>query len=156
MTRSTAFSGGLATGLKNSRDTEQRLLAVLHKNTGKVKDVLEVENEISRVRPEIEQQEADQRALKTPVDFATAQLSVTEDYRTSLEIAPPSTSTRLHNAVVQGYYGVVERLFGWTVRLLQEGPVMLLWGLLGFFPARSIRKRWLRAKFEKPTAVGAA
>ena len=51
---------------------------------------------------------------------------------------------------------MVESLIGSTVRLLQEGPVMLLWGLLVFFPARSIWKRWLRAKFEKSTAVGAA
>ena len=96
------------------------------------------------------------RARKTRVDFATSQLSLAEDFRTSLEVAPTSTSPRLHNAVVPGYHAVVESLIGWTVRLLQEGPVMLLWGLLVFFPARSIWKRWLRAKFEKSTAVGAA
>jgi hypothetical protein len=146
----------LTARLKNARATEQRLLDVLHKNTGKVKDVLEVENEISRVRGEIEQQEADQRALKTRVDFATAQLSLTEDFRTSLEVAPPSASTRLHNAVVQGYHRVVESLIGFAVRLLEEGPVMLLWGLFVFFPARSIWKRWLRAKLVKPTAAGSA
>lgn len=144
----------LAARLKNSRATEQRLLDVLNKNTGKVKDVLEVENEISRVRGEIEQREAEQRARKTRVDFATAQISVTEDFRATLQVAPPSTPTRLHNAVIEGYHGVVESLIGFTVRVLEEGPVMLLWGLLLFFPARWIWKRWLRAKLVEPTAVG--
>src|SRR4029077_15872416 len=98
----------LAARLKNSRATERRLLDVLRNNTGKVKDVLEVENEISRMRGEIEQMEADQRALKTRVDFATVQLSLTEDFKASLHVTPPSTMTRLHNALVQGYRDVVE------------------------------------------------
>jgi hypothetical protein len=139
----------LAARLKNSRATEQRLLDVLRKNTGKVKDVLEVENEISRVRGEIEEMEADQRALKTRVDFATLQLSLTEDYKASLHVTPPSTMTRLHNAVVEGYRDVVERGIGLAVWLLEAGPTLLLWAAFLFFPARWIWKRWLRARLLK-------
>src|SRR5262249_38170714 len=40
----------LVARLKNSRETEQRLQDVLRTRTGKVKDVLEVEEEIARVR----------------------------------------------------------------------------------------------------------
>jgi DNA-binding HxlR family transcriptional regulator len=146
----------LAARLKNSRATEQRLLDVLRKNTGKVKDVLEVENEISRVRGEIEQMDADQRTLKTRVDFATMQLSLTEDYKASLHMTPPSTMTRLHNAVVEGYRDVVERGIGLAVWLLEAGPTLLLWAAFLFFPARWLWKRWLRARLLNSSTAGPA
>ena len=47
-----------AARLKNARATEQRLLDVLREHTGKVKDILDAEQEIARVRGEIEQMEA--------------------------------------------------------------------------------------------------
>lgn len=137
----------LAARLKNSRATEQRLLDVLNKNTGKVTDILKVEQEIARVRGEIEQMEADQRALKTRVDFAGVQLSVTEDFKASLHVTPPSTATRLHNAVVTGYRDLVDGLIGFFVWLLEAGPTLLLWAAILFFPARLIWKRWLRTKW---------
>ncbi len=93
----------LVARLKNSRATEQRLLDVLRNNTGKVKDVLEVESEIARVRGEIEEMEADQRGLQSRVDFATLTLSVNEEYKASLQDSPRSTGTRLHNSFVEGY-----------------------------------------------------
>jgi hypothetical protein len=137
----------LAARLKNSRATEQRLLDVLRKNTGKVTDILKVEQEIARVRGEIEQMEADQRALKTRVDFAGVQLSVTEDFKASLQVTPPSTATRLHNAVITGYRDLVDGLIGFFVWLLEAGPTLLLWAAILFFPARWVWKRWLHAKW---------
>jgi hypothetical protein len=133
----------LAARLKNSRATEQRLLDVLRNNTGKVKDVLEVENEISRVRSEIEEMEADQRALQTRIDFATITLSVTEEYKASLNGAPSSTGTRLHNAFVTGYHSVVENVIALLAWLLESGPTLLLWAALLFFP---IRWAWRRMR----------
>lgn len=137
----------LAARLKNSRATEHRLLDVLNKNTGKVMDILKVEQEIARVRGEIEQMEADQRALKTRVDFASVQISVTEVFKASLQVTPPSTATRLHNAVVTGYRDLVEGMISFFVWLLEAGPTLLLWAAILFFPARWIWKRWLRAKW---------
>jgi anti-sigma factor RsiW len=131
----------LAARLKNSRATEERLLGVLRNNTGKVKDVLEVENEISRVRGEIEEMEADQRALQARIDFATITLSVTEEYKASLNGAPSSTGTRLHNAFVTGYHSVVENVIGLLAWLLESGPTLLMWAALLFFPIRWIWRR---------------
>ena len=47
-------------------------------------DVLEVEQEISRVRGEIEQMEADQQALEHRVTFATVDLRIDEEFRAEL------------------------------------------------------------------------
>jgi hypothetical protein len=147
----------LAARLKNSRSTEQRLLDVLRKNTGKVKDILEVENELSRVRGEIEQMEADQRALRTRVDFASVQLSIIEDFKATLQVTPPSTPTRLHNALVAGYRDLAENLISLTAWLLESGPTLLVWTAVLFFPARWAWKRLLRTKWAtKPVVTGAA
>jgi hypothetical protein len=135
----------LAARLKNLRATEERLLAVLRDHTGKVKDILEVEQEVARVRGEIEEMDADQRALQKRIDFATVQLSVKEDYKASLQVAPPSTPTRLHNAAVEGFRGVTDDAIDFILWLLEFGPSLLLWGAILFFPARWAWKRWRRA-----------
>jgi hypothetical protein len=145
----------LAARLKNSRATEERLVGVLRNNTGKVKDVLEVENEISRVRGEIEGMEADRRALQTRIDFATITLSVTEEYKASLNGAPSSTGTRLHNAFVTGYHNVVENVVGLVAWLLESGPTLLLWAALLFFPVRWAWRR-VRRSFTSQPKVAAA
>lgn len=147
----------LAARLKNSRSTEQRLLEVLRRNTGKVKDVLEVEQEISRVRGEIEQMEADQRALRTRVDFASVQLSIVEEFKATLQVTPPSTLTQLHNALIAGYRDLAENVISLTAWLLEAGPTLLLWAAVLFFPARWAWRRLLRAKWAAKTpATGAA
>ena len=130
--------------LKNARATEQRLLDVLREHTGKVKDILDAEQEIARVRGEIEQMEADQRALQTWIDFATVQLSVQEEYKASLQSAPPSTARRLRNAAVEGYRSLVESVIGIGVFALQAVPILLLWGIILFIPTRWLWKRLRR------------
>jgi anti-sigma factor RsiW len=133
-----------AARMKNARATEERLLDVLRNHTGQVKDILATEQEIARVRGDIEQMEADQRALQTRVDFATVELSVQEEYKASLQTAPPSTGRRLRNAAVEGYGLVVESVIGFGVWALQSLPTVLLWGLVLFAPARWLWKRLRR------------
>ena len=128
---------------------------MLRNNTGKVKDVLEVENEISRVRGEIEGMEADRRALQTRIDFATITLSITEEYKASLNGAPSSTGTRLHNAFVTGYHSVLENMVGLAAWLLESGPTLLLWAALLFFPVRWAWRRVCRAFTRKPKPAAA-
>lgn len=132
--------------IKNSEQTEQRLLAVLRDHTGKVKDILEAEQEIARVRGEIEQMQADQRELTTRVNFATVQLSVAEEYKAKLNgTVPPSTGRRLWNAAVEGYRAAVESVVGLGIWALQSGPVLVLWVAALFVPARWMWKRGRRA-----------
>ncbi len=140
----------LAARLKNSRATEVRLLGVLRNNTGKVKDVLEVENEISRVRGEIEEMEADQRALQSRVDFATITLTVTEEYKAAVNGGRSSMGVRLHNAGVEGYHSVIDNVIALVAWLLEAGPTLLLWAAILFFPARWAWRRVRRALTTAP------
>ncbi|MBA0083601.1 MAG: DUF4349 domain-containing protein [Acidobacteria bacterium Pan2503] len=61
----TAQHSDLVAHIKNDRETERRLQDILRTRTGKVKDVLDVEQEIARVRGEIEQMEANKKLWNT-------------------------------------------------------------------------------------------
>jgi hypothetical protein len=134
----------LVARLKNSRETEQRLQDVLRTRTGKVKDVLEVEKEIARVRGEIEQMEAEQQTLEHRVNFATIDLKLAEEYKAQLSSPAPSVGMQLRNATVNGFRNASETLLGILLFFAESGPTLLLWLLILLFPARLIWKRYKR------------
>ena len=134
----------LVARLKNSRETEQRLQDVLRTRTGKVKDVLEVEEEIARVRGEIEQMEAEQQTLEHRVNFARIDLKLAEEYKAQLSSPAPSVGMQLRNATVNGFRNASETLLGILLFFAESGPTLLLWLLILLFPARLIWKRYKR------------
>jgi Domain of unknown function (DUF4349)/Putative zinc-finger len=127
--------------LSNARNTEERLSEVLRQRTGKLSDVLAVETEIARVRGEIEQMEAEKKTLANQVTFATISATVREDYEAQLQVVPPTTFGRLHNAAIAGYQDMAEAVVSTALFLLSHGPSLLLWGALLFFPARALWRR---------------
>jgi hypothetical protein len=131
--------------LSNARNTEQRLTDLLRNRTGKLSDVLEVEQELDRVRGEIEQMEAERKNMSTQVSFATLNATITEDYKAELQVVPPSTSTRLSNAAVEGYRSMVDGVVSLALFLLSNGPTLLLWGAVLFMPARLVWKKVRRS-----------
>lgn len=131
--------------LKNSRETEQRLQAILTQRTGKISDVLEVEQEIARVRGEIEQMEAEQKNLEHRVDFATIDLKLSEEYKARLDSPAPAISTLIHNAAVNGYRNVADTLLSIVLFFAEYGPVLIFWLLLFFIPAWLVWRRWRHA-----------
>ncbi len=132
----------LVARLKNSRATEQRLVDILRQRPGKVSEVLEVEQEIARVRGEIEQMEADRKSLETRVQFAIVKLQASEEYKAQLQVTPTSTGTRLRNALVGGYRDAAENAIGLVLFLLGTGPALLLWLAVLYWPARFAWRRW--------------
>ena len=131
----------LSARLKNSRETEQRLQAILTQRTGKISDVLEVEQEIARVRGEIEQMEAQQKNLEHRVDFATIDLKLSEEYKAKLDAPAASISTQIHNAAVNGYRNVVDTLLWFVLFIAEYGPVLFFWLLVLAVPAWLVRRR---------------
>jgi hypothetical protein len=132
--------------LGNSRNTEKRLTDLLRDRTGKLSDVLEVEQELARVRGEIEQMEAERKTMSNQISYATLNATITEDYKAQLQAFPPSTFTRLSNAAVEGYRSMVDGIMALALFLLSTGPSILLWGAILFFPARLGWKK-LRSRF---------
>lgn len=145
----------LVARLNNSRATEKRLVDILQQRTGKVSEVLEVEREIARVREEIEQMEAQRKNMEKRVAFASMQLKLNEEYKAQLEMTPPSTGTRLRNAMVSGYQRVAESAFETVFFLLDYGPSLLFWGLVLYWPGRLAWRRWQAARAAQ-SSIGAA
>jgi len=130
--------------LTNARNTEQRLTDVLRQRTGKLADVLDVEKEISRVRGEIEQMEAQKKTVTNRVEFLSLEVKITEDYRAELQMPPDSIFGRFRNAAITGYKSMVEGVVSVVLFLLAYGPALLLWTALLFFPVRFAWKRFRR------------
>jgi hypothetical protein len=144
----------LVARLKNSRETEQRLQAILTERTGKISDVLSVEQEIARVRGEIEQMEAEQQTLEHRVEFATIDLKLAEEYKAQLSSPAPSVATQLRNAFVNGFRNGFESVLALILFFAKIGPAILLWLVLLFFPARLLWRRYRRS-FALTSSLGA-
>jgi hypothetical protein len=140
----TQQSVDLAARLNNARHTEQRLTQILATRTGKLSDVLEVEEKLAQVRGTIEQAEAEQKSLNNRVSFATVSLQVSEDYRAPLAGAAPSVGTRLSNAAVDGLHTAFSGIIGLIQALLAAGPSLLFFGLLLGLPAYFLWKKLRR------------
>jgi len=130
--------------LANARHTEQRLIEVLSRGTGRVADVLEVEREIARVRGEIERMEAQRKDMENRVAFAAVQVRLSEEYKANIDVAPPSAGIQLRNATLDGYRKLLGNGLGLGLTLLRYGPSLLFWVVILFWPARLVWRR-LRA-----------
>ena len=131
--------------LSNARNTEQRLTELLRERTGKLADVLAVEESISRVRGEIEQMEAEKKTLTTRVQFLTLVVRLTEDDHAQLHMAPDSILGRCRNAAIAGYKFMLEGLVSVVLFLLSYGPSLLICAAILFFPARFAYRKLRRS-----------
>ncbi len=135
----------LVARIKNDRETELRLQDILRTRTGKVKDVLDVEQEIARVRGEIEQMEAEQKTLEHRVDFATIDLKLAEEYKAQLNTPAPSVLIEVRNASINGFRNAFETLWALVLFFAESGPSLLLWLALVGIPAWRLWRRYRRA-----------
>ncbi len=128
--------------LNNARNAEQRLTELLRNRTGKLSDVLAVEEQIDNVRGQIEAMQAEANSMSNRIAFSAIDLTVTEEYNAPLsDTASPPASTRLHNAAVQGYQNVIAAAVGLLSFLLAYGPVLVILAALLFFPVRLLWRR---------------
>ena len=99
---------------------------------------------MGRVRGEIETMEAERKGMANRVDFATLNLTLTEEYKTPLRMMPESTAGRFRNAAVDGYRTMIEGVVGVALFLVSSGPTLFLWTALLFFPVRAVWRRLRR------------
>jgi hypothetical protein len=130
--------------LKTARDTEERFRTILQQRTGTVSDVLQVEEEIARVRGDIESMEAEQTNLEHRVDFASIDLSVTENYGPVSGSAP--LSVRVRNAFVAGYRNAAGTVVGIFLFVVAYGLTILIWIAILGVPVVLLRRRYRRMR----------
>lgn len=134
----------LAARLRNARETEDRLRAILSQRAGKMSDVLDVEEQISETRGTIEQMEAEQQALEHRVDYASVDLQLTEQYEARLTGQPTSVGMRLRNSLVAGIRNAGSSVLALALFLEETGPAILVWAVLFFIPAWIAWRRYRR------------
>jgi len=127
--------------LANARNTEQRLTEILRTRTGKLSDVLEVEEQLDKVRAQIETGEAEQKVLANQLALATVQLNIGEEHRQSLAAERSSLFTRIRNAGVDGLRVAGEGVMEIVLWLLKAGPSLLLVAAVIALPLRFLWRR---------------
>jgi hypothetical protein len=131
--------------LANLRRLEARIVELLANRTGKLADVLSVENELSRVRGEIEQAEGRQRYLKQSVALSTVELTLHEPEPI---IAGRPGSNPIGVAVRHAWRNFVASV-AWCITalgVLVPGTVFVL--LL------AITGRWVKRRLERAGLLG--
>jgi Domain of unknown function (DUF4349)/Putative zinc-finger len=132
--------------LKNARETETQVANILKTRTGKIGDVLEVEQEMARVRGDIERMEAEQKQLRGRIAFASVDVTLTEEYQAQLGDNPSVAGRQIRNALVDGYRAAADGVLSVFVFFLNVGPSLLLWALILFLPARWAWRRWRKSR----------
>jgi hypothetical protein len=133
--------------LKTARDTEDRLRSILQQRTGSLSDVLQVEEEIARVRGEIESMEADQTNLEHRVDFATIDLTLSEASSVRMG-GSGSLAARVRDAFVAGFRHAADMVLGIFLFVVEYGLTILIWIAILAMPVILLRRRYkkIRAK----------
>ena len=133
--------------LTNAGNTEQRLTELLRTRTGKLEEVVAVEEKLNEVREQIERMEAEKKNLTKRVDFGTVTLSLAEEHQAQMRMVPQSVGMQFRNAAVEGYRSVVGSVISVLLFFMSWGPSLLLWGAILFFPGRYIFRRiWRRVR----------
>jgi len=134
--------------IANKKRLEERLLKLLERAQADLKQIIQLEQEVARVRTEIEQMEGRLRFLKNRVALSTVRITLRE----RLEYVPPQSPTFLERirttwrqsagAAMQFIQGVILFLVAITPWL----PVMVAALLLGMLILLLVRKiyRWWR------------
>jgi len=134
----------LAFRMPNKKDAAQRFAESFCDPTAFTGGI-EVEEEIARVRGDIERMEGEQKELEHRVSFATVELQLTEEYRAQLNPPAASVSTRIYNAFVKGYHDASETVLGIVLFFAENGPTLLTWVAILALPAILVWRRYRRA-----------
>ncbi len=124
--------------LKTKREVEQRYLTILKQATT-VKDILEVESHLGKIREEIEATEGRLRYLNDQVDYSTVSLTIYQP----IHRLPRSESgfwSKLGKSLVNGWNGLLSFIIGFTA--LWPLLVIVGAGLAGYRFWRKKRAGW--------------
>lgn len=133
----------IAARIRNKQQEEERLLELLAEAEGKLKEILEVERELSRVRGEIERAQGQMNVLKDQIDLATITVHASE--RT---VYTPPTQAIFGDRVSAAWGNSLTNLGEFfsraSVAVVAFVPWLVIWipGLAAaWFVARAINRR---------------
>lgn len=125
----------LTTRLKTKRKLEERYLEIL-KKANKVSEILEIEEQISTIREEIEAKEGQLKYLESRVSESTITI---EFYKTIAEKEGVKISygSKLWTAIKSGFFSLSDLL----ISLLSIWPFVILFCILAYFIRRRLKRK---------------
>ena len=129
------------TRIANKQVEEKRLVTLLEEQTGKLEDVLKVEEQLSRVREEVERLEGRMRVLKDLTSYSTVTINV-QEIRGYVPPQAPTFGSRIGRA----WTGTLEALLA-TLQNIVIGIVALAPWLLVLLIPFAIFVKFLRMLF---------
>ncbi len=129
--------------IANQKRLEERIVQLLDSSSDEIKDVIEVERELGRVRGEIEQMQGRLRYLTNRTDLTTITISAREQ-RDYVPPATPSFTGRVGDAWANSLLELQRFGANVAVALVYAAPWLLLWAIVLSVPLlfiwRLIRK----------------
>lgn len=133
----------LETRLAISKQMEERLVALLKTETNKVKDLLEVEKELGRVRGDIEQMEGHKRFLDDRLQLSTITINIFEPHiYTSSVFDPVKDAFSSAGELFMSSIGALIKFFAAVI------PWLLIGGPAGWLIIKVIKRLRRKKKAE--------
>jgi hypothetical protein len=137
--------------LVNAQNEEQRIQRMLQNRDDKDKfrDFGSLERQVATLRGEIERIEAERSASSSRVSFANVFFSMREE-RTS---AAETMGAKLRSAATGGLNDALDSLSSILLFMAGHGPLLVLWAVLIYFPARYFwrrRSQWAFSEAQAP------
>jgi paraquat-inducible protein B len=125
--------------LANAQGTLRRLQELLKKQTYPDGNVRELQRQIANASAEVNRLEAERDASEHRVIFANVQFSLREVVTAPQE----SLGAQLHAAAAAGFGEASASLSAILLFLIARGPIVFLWMVILYVPARLVWRRWL-------------
>jgi hypothetical protein len=135
--------------LVNAQNEEHRILLLLQNRTEKANDSGTLERQVSLLRSEIDRMQTERYASGSRVSFANVFFSMREERTPAAE----TIGAKLRNAAVSGLSDAIESVSTILLFLAGRGPLLALWAVLLYFPARffwRLRSQWAFREAESP------
>lgn len=141
--------GELDARLINAQNEEQRIQRLLQNREEKIYNYGSLERQVAMLRAEIERIESERSAASSQVAFANVSFSLREERTTPAE----TVGAKLRAASVSGLSDAFESISTLLLFLAARGPLLALWAVLIFLPARFFwrrRSQWGLREAEVP------
>ena len=123
--------------LVNAQNEEHRILQLLQNRTEKANDSGTLERQVALLRGEIDRMQTERYASGSHVSFANVFFSMREERTTPAE----TIGAKLRSAAVSGLSDAFESISTILLFVASRGPLLALWAVLLYFPARFFWRR---------------
>jgi Domain of unknown function (DUF4349) len=134
--------------LVNAQNEEQRIQRILGNRDDKFSESGSLERQVAILRGEIERIEAERSAARSRISFANVFFSLREERTSTAE----TIGARLRSAAMGGLNDALESLSAILLFMAGHGPLLVLWAVLIYFPARYFWRRRSQLAFSPSQA----